>query len=59
MCSTKGYIIRQLSARLGQDVTPGTMDESPEREILGKISEIISETCAEAITVRTPPHLLS
>ena len=37
MCSTKGYIIRQLSAELGQDVTLGTMEDSSEGAILGRI----------------------
>jgi len=57
MCPTKGDIIRRLTARLGQDVTPATMNESPEGEIRGKVFEIILERYAEAITImmRTPP----
>jgi len=52
---TNGDTIRRLGFRRGQGEAPGTMDENLEREILGKITKNISETCAGKIVVRTPP----
>ena len=47
----KGNTIGSLGVRLGQDKTPGAMDESLGGDILGKITENISEMCAEKVMV--------
>jgi len=47
----KGDTIGHLGVRLGQDETPGTMDESLGADILGKITESISKMWAEKIMV--------
>ena len=53
---TRGDIIRYLRVRLGQDPTPGAMDQSLEAEILDKIPENVSEMCVAAMMLRTPSH---
>ena len=52
---TKGDIIGYLRARLGEDVTPDSMDESLEAEILERIPEKLSEMCVGSMTLRIPP----
>ena len=47
MGPAKVNTIGHLGVRLGQDETPGTMDESWEADILGKITENISKMCVE------------
>jgi len=58
MCPTKGDIIKHITARLGQEETPATMNASPEGEIRGKISQIILEN-ARKQSPWEPPHILS